>query len=77
MNMALPNKHTSKSTPDRLSSAWQKIKYQLTRLFSWEIYLILLVASFLHLYQLSASEFDGDQSLPISSHVVTMDGWQE
>ena len=61
--MALPNKHASKSTPDRLSSAWQKIKYLLTRLFSWEIYLILLVASFLHLYQLSASEFDGDQAV--------------
>src|SRR5712691_6453503 len=63
MNLALPNKHASKSTPDRQSSAWQKIKYLLTGLFSWEIYLILLVASFLHLYQLSASEFDGDQAV--------------
>src|SRR5438067_22559 len=62
MNLALPNKHASKSTPDGQSSAWQKIKYLLTRLSSWEIYLILLVAGFLHLYQLSASEFDGDQA---------------
>ena len=62
MNLALPNKHASKSTPDRQSSGWQKIKYLLTGLFSWEIYLILLVAGFLRLYQLSASEFDGDQA---------------
>src|SRR5437763_5225168 len=63
MNLALPNKHASKSTPDRQSSAWKKIKYLLTRLFSWEIYLILLVAGFLHLYQLNTSEFDGDQAV--------------
>ena len=63
MNLALPNKHASKSTPDRQSSASKKIKYLLTRLFSWEIYLILLVAGFLHLYQLNTSEFDGDQAV--------------
>src|SRR5438270_2938685 len=63
MNLALPNKHASKSTPDGQSSAWQKIKYLLTRLSSWEIYLILLVAGFLHLYQLNTSEFDGDQAV--------------
>src|SRR6266566_9878966 len=63
MNLALPNKHASKSAPDRQSSASNKIKYLLTRLFSWEIYLILLVAGFLHLYQLNTSEFDGDQAV--------------
>ncbi len=63
MNLALPNKHASKSAPDRQSSASKKIKYLLTRLFSWEIYLILLVAGFLHLYQLNTSEFDGDQAV--------------
>ncbi|GAC1377825.1 MAG: hypothetical protein NVS4B7_02690 [Ktedonobacteraceae bacterium] len=30
--------------------------------FSWEIYLILLVAGFLRLYQLNTSEFDADQA---------------
>src|SRR3954449_10263711 len=32
-------------------------------LLSWEIYLILLVTGFLHLYQLNTSEFDGDQAI--------------
>src|SRR5437763_3608889 len=61
MNLALPNKHASKSTPDSQSSAWQKIKCQLAGLLSWEIYFILLLAGFLRLYQLNTSEFDGDQ----------------
>src|SRR5207237_296540 len=61
INMALPNKHASKSTPDSQSSAWQKIKYQLAGLLSCEIYFILLLAGFLRLYQLNTSEFEGDQ----------------
>jgi 4-amino-4-deoxy-L-arabinose transferase-like glycosyltransferase len=61
MDLALPKKHTPKSTPDRQSPA--RIKYLLTRLFSWEIYLILLIAGFLHLYRLNTSEFDGDQAV--------------
>ena len=60
MDLTLPNKHAPKSTPDWQSSAW--LKYLLTGLSSWEIYLILLAAGFLRLYQLTTSEFDGDQA---------------
>src|SRR5579864_9247671 len=44
-------------------SRWQSIRHTLrTWLTTWEIYPILLVASFLHFYQLGITEFDDDQA---------------
>lgn len=45
------------------SSRWQTVRRTLRAwLTTWEVYLILLVACFLHYYQLGITEFDEDQS---------------
>lgn len=45
-------------------SRWQKMRRTLRSwLTTWEIYPILLVASFLHFYQLGITEFDDDQAM--------------
>src|SRR5437016_6192615 len=43
-------------------------------LLSWEIYLIVLVAAFLRLYQINTSEFDNDQAtiFAMARHAVQL-----
>ena len=56
------SKLASKSNPaTQLPASWN-IKHLLPWLLSWEIYLVLLIAGFLRLYQITTSEFDGDQA---------------
>ena len=62
MDVALPDEDVTESSADRQLSARRYIKYLRTWFFCWEIYLIVLVAGFLRLYQLSTSEFGGDQA---------------
>jgi hypothetical protein len=62
MSLAIPKKRASQSgTSDKLS---KRLGMQgvLPWLYSWEIYVIALVAGFLRFYHLDASEFDGDQA---------------
>src|SRR5438874_12623031 len=57
---------------DQAHQQWYKLRSRLFRLpekfrsslsTHWEIYLILLVAAFLRLYQINTSEFDEDQAM--------------
>jgi len=56
------SKQASNSNPETPLPARWNIKQLLPWLLSWEIYLVLVIAGFLRLYQINTSEFDGDQS---------------
>jgi len=56
------SKQASNSNPETPLPARWNIKQRLPWLLSWEIYLVLVIAGFLRLYQINTSEFDGDQS---------------
>ena len=63
MNLTLPKKQASKKADSDSPSQARPIRRVLfSWLFSWDIYLILLVAGFLRLFALNTSEFDADQA---------------
>src|SRR5947209_6262368 len=62
MSLTLPRRQLPNSNAEASSSAQRGLKSLLPWLCSWEIYLLLLSAGFLRLYQLNTSEFDGDQA---------------
>jgi hypothetical protein len=63
MNLTLPKKQASKKADSNLPLQARLNRHVLfSWLFTWDIYLILLVAGFLRLYALNTSEFDGDQA---------------
>lgn len=62
MSLAIPKKKPSQSgSSDKLSKR-PGMQDVLPWLYSWEIYVIALVAGFLRFYYLDTSEFDGDQA---------------
>jgi len=63
MNLTLPKKQASKKAGDDSAlQAKRNRRVLFSWLFTWDFYLILLVAGFLRLYALNTSEFDGDQA---------------
>jgi Dolichyl-phosphate-mannose-protein mannosyltransferase len=63
MNLTLPKKQASKKADgDSQLQARRNRRVLFSWLFTWDIYLILLVAGFLRLYALNTSEFDSDQA---------------
>ena len=63
MNLTLPKKRASKKADSDSPSQARHIRRVLfSWLFTWDIYLILLVAGFLRLFALNTSEFDADQA---------------
>ncbi len=59
MGLTLTKKNVAPSEKDQSPMRWNNLR---TWVFSWELYVLLVLASFLRLYEIRFTEFDGDQA---------------